>query len=487
MKKNWFILISFLMILISCSQEDELNTSIDTKENSAKQRSVQSANGKYKTLGFGYDVTGAYLAEESTRGVVLDIDKIENELKYVIIYNSQTKGRADYYYGYSAFDYISDITNKSNFTASVKNAELTKDSTKVFGGNITNDIEFSYKYTYSSKYSFASADITRSIAHIYLNAETYELSKYVTDRFLNDLNTLTPDRFVERYGTHVLTDINLGGTLRLIYRSIITEETNFTNKKNVVKAGLNATIKGINIAVDQTVDQSNSTTLNKYNTERNFYIRYSAGQGLDKSYDLEKGELTGVNLGEWEKSINNQNAGLTTINWKETYPIYEFIKDPNKKAEIKAAVQNYIDRKQLEMIEIVPLYHYYHDKHRNDHYTISADKNKYSGMGYRYVGVEGYIYPKQEKGTVALHHYYHDKDKNDNYTISTDKQKYLNWGFRYIGIEGYIYPKQEEGTIPLYHYYHDKDKDDHFTTSDDRLKLFNWGYRYIGIEGYVRP
>ena len=38
---------------------------------------------------------------------------------------------------------------------------------------------------------------------------------------------------------------------------------------------------------------------------------------------------------------------LTEITWKETYPIYDFISDPIKKKEIKAAVMRHIEASSL--------------------------------------------------------------------------------------------------------------------------------------------
>lgn len=55
-------------------------------------------------------------------------------------------------------------------------------------------------------------------------------------------------------------------------------------------------------------------------------------------YDLEKGIPTGVDIQNWENSISLQNSCLNEITWKETYPIYDFISDPIKKEQIKAAV-----------------------------------------------------------------------------------------------------------------------------------------------------
>lgn len=75
---------------------------------------------------------------------------------------------------------------------------------------------------------------------------------------------------------------------------------------------------------------------------------------------------------------------MTEINWKETYPIYEFISDPVKKQVIKAAVIKHIEKSKIDMLELLPLHIYVYDnpnevnQKRMDHYTttqVDIEKN----------------------------------------------------------------------------------------------------------------
>lgn len=65
---------------------------------------------------------------------------------------------------------------------------------------------------------------------------------------------------------------------------------------------------------------------------------------------------TRIDIQHWESTVNLTNANLTDINWEETYPIYEFIQDPQKRAEVKNAVDQYIAGQQIKVLELRPMY-----------------------------------------------------------------------------------------------------------------------------------
>lgn len=479
MKKIYFLLILCLSVF-SCTNENF------TDEVKSPNSSLRSADGKYKMLGFGYDVTGENLSKESLRWPVLDVDKLANE-KYTVLNNSETGGDNFFYYGYSSLDYIKETEGKSGFKLTASGIDFDKLKLCGFGGNISYYREFSTKYTYSTKYSFASADIVRYVRSFNIAKSKDELSNYVTDKFLVDLKNFTPDQFVENYGTHVLTDITIGGHLKVMYRSAIEKETDYTRKKDIVKVGLNATLKSIGLHLDVDKEVEVKETLEKENKERTLYIKYKAGDGVDVAYDLEEGTPKVVNKYAWEKSVTEQNAGLVVINWKKCYPIYDFIKDPVKKAQIKAAVERYVAKKQLEVMDIVPLYRYYNSSRTHHFYTTNWSELGEGKYGLAYEWIEGYVHPKQLVGTTPLYRYYNNNRVDHVYTTNWSELGTGKFGYQFDAVEGYVYRDQVTGSVPLYRYYHPQKIKHVYTTIWQELGAGKYGYIFEKIEGYVYP
>lgn len=104
------------------------------------------------------------------------------------------------------------------------------------------------------------------------------LSQYLSAEFKEDLNRLSSDRIIERYGTHVLTDFLIGGRYKLMFRSIVTNTRDASTKRNTVHSGFKASLGkigfGYNLEHSETVDES----LVKNNQSKELYVLfYGAG------------------------------------------------------------------------------------------------------------------------------------------------------------------------------------------------------------------
>ncbi|MEB3375020.1 MAC/perforin domain-containing protein [Bacteroides sp. CR5/BHMF/2] len=282
-------------------------------------------------LGYGYDVTGEYLHPLSVRNPVLNITKYDQEKHERVQYGTSSFGHDQMYYGYSASDYTKDIINETNVDSNMSYGNEKVDTVPYFSGNITNNNYLKTEYAYSDKYSFASVDAVRNRKYIKINDEVSSLSQYLSDSFKEDLERLSPDRLVERYGTHVLTDFIIGGRYKLMYRSVITHTKDATHKKTTVASGLKAALFGIGFSLNISRTVQTDESLVKDNQNKELFVQFYGGNGTSLKYDLEKGMPTGIDVQSWENSVSLSNACLTNINWKETYPIYNFISDPVKR------------------------------------------------------------------------------------------------------------------------------------------------------------
>lgn len=481
MKKNYWLL-GLLFICCSCTDVGDFSKELVSQNSELTTRTAGDEN--YDVLGYGYDVTGEYLHPLSVRNPVLNVAKYDQENHERVRYGTSSFGYDRMYYGYSSADYVKDITTSTKATYTM-NYGSEKD-TIFFSNTISDNAYLKTSYSYSDKYSFASLDAIRNLKYIYINDEISCLSQYLSDSFKEDLERLSPDRVVERYGTHVLTDFIIGGRYRLIFRSVINKMENSATKRRTVSSGFKSSLDGIgfsyNLENSDTIDEK----LVKENHHKELYVLFYGGSGTNMKYDLEKGTPTSIDMQSWEKSVSLGNSCLTDINWKETYPIYYFVSDPVKKEQIRNAVERHISASQLNMLELLPLYSYYHEV-ICDHCVTTNPNIAENYDGWEFLRVEGYILKKQLQGTLILREYYNDI-AGDHYltTLSDIHQKYPTYEEKTP--LGYIYCDVNINGIPLYEYYHEENANHYTSTRNDIIGNYSgWTRLNHSISGYIYP
>lgn len=437
MKQNKaFWVLGIILSFYSCSEMEDLPSDL-TSPSSVTTRFA--GDEKYDVLGYGYDVTGEYLHPMSVRNPVLNIAKYEKDYFERLQHGTASYGYDRMYYGYSSVDYVKNVTTETKATATM--SYRSEKDTIFFSNTITDNAYLKTEYSYSSKYSFASLDAIRNLKYVHINDEASRLSQYLSDSFKEDLERLSPDRVVERYGTHVLTDFIIGGRYKLLFRSVITNVKDASTKRKTVSSGFKSSLDGIgfsyNLEHTDTVDES----LVKENQHKELYVMFYGGSGTNMKYDLEKGAPTSVDIQSWEKSVSLGNSCLNDINWKETYPIYDFISDPIKKIEIKNAVRKYIANGQIKMLEVIPLYQFGLNGTMKFHYSPQT----YS-LGWENHGIRCYVPKFSDEYTIPLYQFELDGTKQFHYSTQV-----YSLGWENQGVMCYIYPKMVyDELIPLY-------------------------------------
>lgn len=492
MKNNLFACILLLFTMASCS--DKLDLEIGNEESLAHTTSVSmrsAGDSKYDVLGYGYDITGDYLHPMSVKNPVLDIEKYYKDYPSRIVTGTPSFGHDKMFYGYDALDFSAKMTDDINHNCEVS---FPIDDA-VFGGSISKNIFFNSRYSYSTKYSFASLDIIRNRKYIRINDEVDRISKYISKDFLEDINRLTPERLIERYGTHVITDFTIGGRYRLIYRSVIESIDDSILKRDAVKAGFSFTLGKIGLKYN--VENNNpeiGASLKTENHNKELFVMFYGGKGSNMRYDLEKGMPTGVDIKGWEDNIDLSNSSLTNISWKETFPLYFFIKDPTKKAMVKQTIDNYIKNKKIKPLRLKPLHRLFSYNGGDTFYVYTKeDVDKYvnSGVKVVYEGVDGYILADEEVGTKPIYRMYNTRETDTYYVFSqTDVIKALRQRprDRCEGIDGYILVQPQSFTKPIYRMFGPKLGDTYYlfdTYSIDKFLRERPGDRCEGIDGYI--
>lgn len=438
------------------SEQNHLTSGIKFKA------TTDDISGNYNVLGFGYDATDPYLEYTYSKLQVIDVQKLVSERSYEYFTGTPLANRTYIVAGSDAEDFASEIGTKFNGAVPVKAVTLG------VRGDIT------AKCTITSKYSYAMCYSNIYMKHMKLYSSQDILNKYLTAGFVNSINTLSCAEIINRYGTHVYTDIFTGGRLAVEYKSTIN--TDF--KKLIVNAGVSVAVgKVFNINADNHADLS----LNTSNTSYVCNYKTDGGNPGYSCMGVINEASTPVNINNWSNTVNASNSVLIEVGDKSLIPIYEFVTDETKKAELKTAVNNYVLSKGFTVLPVVPLYRYRNKSTSNHLYTING--NELSGnSSWIYEGVAAYVSKTQQTDMVPLWRYYKaiqiflGPKYLDHYytTVKGSGSGYIleNGG----NPECYVYLKQIAGTMPLYQYYNSTKRDHFYCTDPSAESLSNYRY-----------
>ena len=342
---------------------------------------------------------------------------------------------------------------------------------------IRNEVRRRYKwYTLKNKQSSAEedfdnevelrADVYKKQRRYYLDASISTLSQYLTTNFKEDLNNYSANQLIQKYGTHILTDITIGGVYSMYYKSVIYESMSSEEKKKSVKGGATYLLNAIGLGISGSWDKTEIEKRYKKNStwECNITITLPANQEPSISIDF----------GSWSASVDDTHSVLIDVDWNKTYPIYELISDPQKKEELKNATEDYIMSKSIEVLPTACVYRYYNGK---DHYYTTVYKEAFDE--WKFECTQFSIYTQKVENTIPLYQYWGDGDHfytTKYFPNGVDNRKYEN-------IVGYVFPSSQKGSIPLFRYWNSH-LPNHFYTIYNSIFT---DYIYEGIECYVLP
>lgn len=301
-----------------------------------------AGDGKWDLLGYGYDMTGELFASSNASdAAIIDVDRFNTDYPNRINTPTDTYGYYAVYSGATALDYIRDVNKKETYGLTVNAGE--KEVNTYGSANFSKTNENQSTYTYNSKYSYASFESRVRIKSISFTGDaTLDiLRNYLTPLFIANLSNYSADELVERYGTHVLLGLSIGGRLKYDYKGAVIKETTFERKVRAIKAGFSIGVDkifGVNLSSD--VSNEEKLTIANETTDKAFIGTYYGGTNSGTSFSTDAAGNTSqtVNLAGWQQSITINNATLIDIT--KSVPLYELITDPVKKQQVKDAVEN---------------------------------------------------------------------------------------------------------------------------------------------------
>ena len=288
-------------------------------------------------LGSGYDVTGPYLSNACLRENVVDLNKLDGDAITKLVARS------------GEGSLVSGVDNAWGFLNGLRVAEGFKlegePGDVYFAGTFTDNPLFKepsergddyYFLMYMDRYTF--------YIHKFL-VPNKNIERILTDEFKKALAEETPERIVERFGTHVLKRAMMGLNILSFYRSGLKvnaiDADRFTRSMfRRMTEVYNPIFWGVK-EEDATKGGALSVQFHGGNTKR-----LSAELSVLPTTTSESATA----VSDWWNAtdIDSANLSLTLLTGDDLVPIYQLISDETKRAEVQRAVKAYIHSHQLQ-------------------------------------------------------------------------------------------------------------------------------------------
>jgi hypothetical protein len=285
----------------------------------------------YNLLGYGYDITGKYADTSAVRGQAINMAAFDaGNPNRVVTDLSAT----------STFNIINAV-NAEDLSAQIS-ARLTEtNGLKQFKQAIVSP--FADGNALSSAYVYGYYAVIIDQQRLKINAGNNLLVNYLTPSFVSDSQTLSAADLVKKYGTHVLSDIQLGAKFNIIYQA----KTNSTSRLAAASAGFRYAIDKVFGLFSGALDPINTVDLNTVSSPKLVYEAKGADQSKLKWNTSSKTPT--LDITAWRLSSTEASAAFIDISPNGLIPLDALISDPIKQAEVKSFISNYLVAQQVKL------------------------------------------------------------------------------------------------------------------------------------------
>ncbi|MCL1957126.1 MAG: MACPF domain-containing protein [Fibromonadales bacterium] len=321
MKINRFLLaisLSFAtMLTLSCSSDNSEDSnqylsSDSSGESSPSNRSSGSSNeatGGY--LGYGYDVINSSYINRSDVKIshpILDQKKMSKD---AMIVAEKIAGKQDFqmFAGSDLKAFYTDRNSGFGLSLGYSNVLFSGKFGVEFSGTTSENRVDSNSYVRGRSYRYTQDDYIKG-------ATPQKLTDYLTQDFINALQTRTASQILDQYGTHVLVRYYKGGSLEFNYTYNGKGLSKNDNKQ--LKSALQASYKDITGGVS---GGTASTTESEELEKNSLFHYYSYGGKPIDAFSLEDLKR---NYGDWLNSIEDKAdiCGIEDFN-QSLIPLWE--------------------------------------------------------------------------------------------------------------------------------------------------------------------
>ncbi len=324
------------MLFMSSCSSDEINQTTTEKSANENPISLEDSKefGSYNALGYGYNVTGEYANSNSTGFKVIDIDKFKIHQNPRLVDENTVSQEYSEEYGADAAAFSQVISKKVSAT----------DNLLLYGKTISNPFKSAITENFNffdPKYIYGSYNLLIKQKRFRFNATADLLSNYLTQDFLKDLQTKTPEQIVRDYGTHVTVDIYTGAKLDIFFQAQTTNQ----DRQRAARAGIVTAVSTLNSSIANDIDIQEASK----NYSKKLYYKTRGG---DKSkrfaniINIDQG-IPKINISDWQSTSNKNNSVLVDFGANGLVIIYDLVKDPLKKSQMKSYIDKYLTNNQV--------------------------------------------------------------------------------------------------------------------------------------------
>ncbi|PST84881.1 hypothetical protein C7T94_01790 [Pedobacter yulinensis] len=473
MKRNPYYLAMLLLVLIGCNKSDlrPLESVHGSKQPMATP--TTSRDQLWDVLGFGYNVTEMYGSNDSHKAKIIDVERLKTDYPTRVGVDQSSSQYLYYQVGENARTWSEKMVNTFGGGLDIKVLGL-----KLFKSTITST--FTNTDAFSSKYQYGTLNLVIKQKRLNFVADASFLQNYLDPNFAYNIQNLAPAQIVQFYGTHVLTDVILGGKLEFKYQG----QSSSSTRERAATAALAAGIEGIfnvNTGINYNFNDVNTTFDNSLS-----YKAYGGDNTVSLLGTIPLGNsLPVINVAPWQATVTPANSQMIDIGTDGLLPIYLLVADPVRREALRNYILQYYADNEVQITEVpVPVYEYYNAQTGKHAYSLEAPQafqSKYAP--YQYNAQRFKAYAVQVPGTVPVYQFY---NRNlDDRALTTNPSP--GWaGYSYDGVNFYASPSQVAGTIPVYEFYHSGVYNHNY--SNHPTETLNWpGWQSAGTPFYAYP
>ena len=324
MKTYFFVFLAF--VFFSCnSTAEQLSETITPSSVTQLEYPSNIGNSGDKVtslLGYGYDATG-FCDSTSGRAKVLDLNSLES-------YSDGIN---------SSYSTLFSANSFSELTKKLSNSETPQVSFSEYA--LSAQLKSLAKLAFhtdsiDSKFAFAYYSITFVSPRFWIKKYS-DLQKALSLNFQNDINLLTSQQLVSKYGTHVLTQVVLGKKCEVLYSA---ETPDALQAEHGLYQRMKQFMGGVS-----SIYVSNYETKSNNTNERLIYNTIGGDKkmcGIINPTDYNPDKLF-VDL--YSSFNGSSNLQFIEIGKDDLIPLYDLIKDTAKKQELKNYIEQYIASK----------------------------------------------------------------------------------------------------------------------------------------------
>ncbi|WP_025143385.1 MAC/perforin domain-containing protein [Pedobacter jeongneungensis] len=465
MKNNYRLKVMCLLCMITAAFSSCKKSELAEEKSLTNNHNALAGfgrDGKNDLLGYGYNVLGEFGNASATTLPVIDVDKLQADQSNRVIWDLSTRTDGKLEAGSDAVSYLKKFTSRFSSTFGADFLGLSLFRTTITGSYNTTD-------NFSSKKIYSSYNLMVQQKRVKLNAQRDVLLSYLDSEFLSYIQNQTPEDIVNRYGTHILAEIILGGKLDVIYQS----ETSKSDRTVASSAGIDIHVKKIfNVSTGYTSD-------NNYVLENSSQKLHYVTNGGDPTRSLQGDIVIGnssnpnptptINIAAWQNSCSLENSVLIDIPTNGLLPIYDFIPDQAKALAVKNYIIQYLNNNQAKLDPTI-FYEYYNQVTNRHAYSSEPNQEQY-WPNYYHNAEPFKVYATQYAGSVPLYQFYNPSF--DNRVLTTNRYPGFS-GYNYDGILCYVYQYPTMGTVPVYEFY--SASGGHLYTTNRNASFPGWRY-----------